>query len=144
MQGSYRTDVLEASRAFYGQRASDGGLHQYDPGRFAQAIETVLGGVARTPQGIVLVPGGRKPADVLTALSRAGPLDYAHAAGGHAPRWNDGSVMTERDFKALLPTMVADGVYGFRGRNGQLVHDETGDTYTITLAKLGRGRAAAK
>ncbi|WP_308815573.1 hypothetical protein [Sphingomonas sp. GV3] len=141
--GSYRNDIMDAAKSFYSQRASDGGVQQYDPGRFAQAIETVMGrssdgrgGVARTSQGIVIVPSSMKPDQLLQTFARATPQDYGKAAGGRYPVWTDGKGLTEREFKGLLPTMVADGVYGFRGRNGQLIHDNKGDAYTVPIAKL--------
>lgn len=141
--GSYRNDILDAAKGFYAQRASDGGLQKYDPGRFAQSIETVMGrtadgrgGVAHTSQGIVIVPSTMKPTQLLTTFARATPQDYGKAAGGRHPVWTDGKPLTEREFKALLPTMVADGVYGFRGRTGKLIQDSHGDVYTVPIAKL--------
>lgn len=142
--GSYRTDIFQAAKAFYAQRASDGGEDAYNPGKFAQAIETVLGrtsngkgGVARTERGIVLAPAGMDPKVMLQTFARAAPADYARAADGRTPRWSDGSTMTVQQFRQLLPTQVADGHYGFRGPNGQLVHDDQGNPYTVDLSRLG-------
>lgn len=141
--GSYRTDIFDAAKAFYAQRMSDGGGQAYDPGRFAQAIETVMGrtgdgrgGVAHTPQGIVIVPPAMKPDQLLRTIARATPQDYGKATGGRYPVWSDGMPMTEGQFKSLLPTMLADGVYGFRGAGGHLVQDNKGDRYTVPIAKL--------
>jgi hypothetical protein len=141
--GSYAADIFDAAKAFYSQRASDGGLQHFDAGRFAQAIETVMGrtsdgrgGVARTSQGIVIVPPSMKPDELLQTFARATPQDYGRAAGGRYPVWLDGKPMTERQFKSLLPTMVADGAYGFRGAGGRLIEDNHHDVYTIQIAKL--------
>lgn len=142
--GSYRNDVFDAAKGFYAQRASDGGAQAYDPGRFAQAIETVMGrsgdgrgGVAHTAQGIVIVPSTMKPDQLLRTFARANPQDYGKATGGRYPVWStDGKPMTEREFKSLLPTMIADGVYGFRGPNGQLIHDNKGDRYAVPVSAL--------
>ncbi|CAN5484187.1 hypothetical protein BH09PSE4_BH09PSE4_19230 [soil metagenome] len=143
--GSYRNDIFQAAKAFYAQRASDGHEQAYNPGRFAEAIETVLGrsadgkgGVARTAQGIVLAPAGVDPQTMMRTFARATPSEYAQAAGGRTPRWSDGSPITVAQFKQLLPTQVADGHYGFRGRNNQLIHDDQGNAYTVELSRLPR------
>lgn len=142
--GSYRTDIYQAAKAFYAQRASDGGEQKYNPGRFAEAVLTVMGrngdrgGIARTDKGIVLVPSDLRPADVMRTFARATPQDYARASGGHAPRWADGSVMSRGQFATLQPTMVADGHYAFRDRTGRFVQDDTGQAYTVDLRALGQ------
>jgi len=145
----YADDVFAAAKNFYAERMTRAGETKWNPGRFAQAVETVmgrtvdargqsLGGVARTPQGIVMVPSGVQPQAFMTRLARAGADDYARAAGGRHPRWADGSKVSERDFKRMLPTALGGGRYGFRSRDGGLIEDDRGEVYTIDAGQLGR------
>ncbi|WP_287459189.1 hypothetical protein [Sphingomonas sp.] len=146
--GSYRDDVFKAAKAFYGQRAVNGGEQAYNPGRFAEAIETVLGrmpepngatgGIARTKSGIVLVPQGVKPDDLLTRFRRASAEDYARASGGGVPIWSDKTPLTRTELVNLLPTAIGNGRYGFRGPNGQLVHDKRGGDYVVDFNGLAQ------
>ncbi|TCP35916.1 hypothetical protein [Sphingomonas sp. BK235] len=145
--GGYRDDVFRAAKSFYAQRAVDGGLHQYDPGRFAEAVETVLGrqpgangatgGVAHTPGGLVLVPQGMSGDELMRRFARASAADYARASGGRSARWSDGHVMTRGEFATMLPTAVGDGRYAFRS-GGRMVKDEHGDDYTVDVRQLGQ------
>ena len=146
--GGFGNDIFEAAKRFYAQRADDGHGTDYDPGKFAEAIETVLGrtqqggavvgGVARDVKGnlITIAPRDMNPNEMLQTFARAAPLDYAHAAGGHAPRYADGSPMGETFFKTLRPTFLTDGIYGFRDASGRLVHDDKGGTYAVDIYKL--------
>ena len=144
--GSYRSDIFQAAKAFYAQRASDAGHMTYDAKAFDGAIQTVLGrdgagrgGIARTPRGIVLAPAGVAPDAMLQRFARASPTQYAKAASGRTPRWSDGSAITVSAFKQLLPTQVDDGRYAFRDQHGQLIHDDQEGTYKVDLyALMGR------
>ena len=146
IDGTYSNDVFEAARAFYGQRAADSGVDHYDSGRFAEAVETVLGrmpgpngatgGIARHPKGMVLVPQGVRPDDLLRSFSRASADDYARASGGRVPVWSDKTPLTRTELLGLLPTATGNGRYGFRGSNGQLVQDRSGEDYVIDLKRL--------
>lgn len=147
--GSYRGDVFQAAKAFYAQRAVDGGEQAYNPGRFAEAIETVMGrapgpkgatgGIARHGKGLVIVPQGMKPDGLLQRFARASAADYHAASDGRKPRWSDGTGMTRGDFAGLLPTAIdGAGHYGFRGPGGRLIEDERGDPYVIDINRLGR------
>ena len=144
--GGYSNDIFDAAKRFYAQRASDGHATAYDPGKFAEAIETVLGragngatatgGIAHTPSGIVIVPAGMNGDTMLRSLARATPIEYARAAGGRAPRYSDGSPMGENFFKTLRPAAIADGRYGFLDRQNKFVHDDQGGTYSIDISQL--------
>ncbi|KQM60058.1 hypothetical protein ASE65_10150 [Sphingomonas sp. Leaf16] len=145
--GGYDADVLKAATQFYASRMIDGGETTWDPGRFAEAIETVLGrtrsangtirgGVARTQQGLVIVPPDRTPETLMQTFARAGEPDYRAAAGGRAPRWGDGSAMTRGQLRTLLPTYRGNGRYGFRGRDGRLIPNDQGGVYEVDIYKL--------
>lgn len=143
--GSYRTDVFEAAKAFYAQRVIDGGEQAYNPGRFAEAIETVMGksgtrgGVVHHPRGVVLVPQGMDRTAFMQRLARATPEQYTAAAGGHGAKWSDGSWVTRAEFAKLLPTAVdGAGHYGFRGPGGRFVANERGEPYVIDIHRLGK------
>lgn len=151
IDGSYRDDVFQAAKSFYAGRAVDGGEQQYNPGRFAEAIETVLGrmsgpngptgGIARHSKGIVLVPQGMKPDALLQRFARATAQDYAAASGNHSPRWSNAldRKITRREFAQFLPTAIdGAGHYAFRGPGGRLIEDERGETYVIDIKRLGR------
>lgn len=142
--GDYRADVFKAAKAFYSQRAVDGGEQSYNAGRFAEAIETVLGksgakgGIVRTDRGIVLVPPDMDRGTFQQRLARASNGDYAAASGGRRPLWADGTGVVRGDFAKLLPTAMGDGLYGFRGKNGELIQNDQGHEYVIDIRKLGR------
>lgn len=145
----YADDVMAAAKNFYAERMTRAGETKWNPGRFAESIETVMGrtltasgevrgGVARMPQGIVIVPPSMAPQALMNRFARSRPQDYAKAAGGRHPRWANGAAMTERQFKQLLPTAMAGGRYGFRGPDGGLIEDDQGDIYSVDIGALGR------
>lgn len=143
--GEYRSDVFQAAKAFYAQRAVDGGQTAYDAGHFAEAIETVLGkngakgGVAKVNGAVVLVPPDMDREAFTGRLARATPHDYAVASGQREPRWSDGTRMSRAQFGALVPTAVdGNGHYGFRASGGRLVQDDRGNPYIIDIRKLRR------
>jgi hypothetical protein len=133
-------DLFDGAMGFYASRANGGA---YDAGRFAEATEAVLGrnggrgGVARVPgQGIVIAPPTMSPEAMMTRFARAKGEDYQAAAGGRAPVYSDGSHLTRGALRTMLPTMLADGRYGFRGANGALLHDDRGGIYAVDLHRL--------
>lgn len=145
----YADDVMTAAKNFYAERMTRAGETKWNPGRFAEAIETVMGrtltargevrgGVARMPQGIVIVPPTMAPQALMTRFARSRPQDYAKAADGRAPRWANGAAMTERQFKQLLPTAIGGGRYGFRGPDGGLIEDDKGGIYSVDIGMLGQ------
>lgn len=145
--GGYDTDVLKAASQFYASRMVDGGETRWDAGRFAEALETVIGrnrasdgtirgGVARSGQGLVILPPDRTPEALLRTFARAGEPDYRAAAGGRAPRWGDGSPMTLGHVRSLLPTYRGNGRYGFRGRDGRLIPNDQGGVYEVDIYQL--------
>lgn len=143
----YDVDVLSAAQNFYVSRMVARGETTWDPGRFAEAIETVMGrrpaadgtmrgGVARTPQGLVVVPPDRTPEALMRTFARAGEPDYRAAAGGRAPRWGDGSPMTLGQVRGLLPTYRGNGRYGFRARDGRLIPNDKGGVYEVDIYQM--------
>ena len=87
-------------------------------------------------KGMVLVPQGVRPDDLLRSFSRASADDYARASGGRVPVWSDKTPLTRTELLGLLPTATGNGRYGFRGSNGQLVQDRSGEDYVIDLKRL--------
>lgn len=145
--GGYDADVLKAATQFYSSRMIDGGETAWDPRRFEEAIETVLGrtrsadgtirgGIALTGQGKIIVPPDRTPDALLQSFARAGEPDYRAAAGGRAPRWGDGSTMTLGQLRSLLPTYRGNGRYGFRARDGRLIPNDKGGVYEVDIYQL--------
>jgi len=136
----YINDLFDGAMAFYASRSNGGA---YDAGRFAEATEAVLGrnggrgGVARVPgQGIVIAPPTMAPDAMMTRFARAKNEDYQAAAGGRAPIYSDGTRLTRGALRTMLPTLLADGRYGFRGANGALLHDDRGGIYAVDLERL--------
>ncbi len=151
LPAGYREDVLTAARNLYAARQARAGAMQWNqessPGQFASAIETVMGrtqtrdgqvrgGVARTAQGIVVVPATMAPAQMLQRFARATNDDYARASGGRVPRWPDGKGITRGQFRSLLPTAVGGDRYVFRNRDGGVIEDDRGQPYTVDLNAL--------
>lgn len=147
--GSYRSDIFDAAKSFYGQRAVQGGEQAYNPGRFAEAIETVIGrmpdpngatgGIARHSQGIVLVPQGMKPDALLQRFARASAEDYARASGAKVPHWSDGTALTRTELVRSLPTAIdGAGHYGFRGPGGKLIETSPGVPYIVDINRLAK------
>lgn len=147
--GSYRSDIFDAAKSFYGERAVQGGEQTYNPGRFAEAIETVIGrmpdpngatgGIARHSQGIVLVPQGMKPDALLQRFARASAEDYARASDAKVPHWSDGTALTRTELVRTLPTAIdGAGHYGFRGPGGKLIETSPGVPYVVDINRLAR------
>lgn len=147
--GSYRSDIFQAAKSFYGQRAVEGGEQAYNPGRFAEAIETMIGrmpdpngatgGIARHSQGIVLVPQGMRPDALLQRFARAGADDYARASGAKVPHWSDGTPLTRTQLIGTLPTAIdGAGHYGFRGPGGRLIEASPGVPYIVDINRLAK------
>lgn len=143
--GSTASDVYQASRSFFAQRATDGGLTQYVPGRFAEATITILGrdrdgrgGIAHwgQPEGpVVILPRNLTGDDFKRRLAGAKLPAYQAASGGHKPVWGDGHPVSEAELKGLLPTALPDGRYGFR-RAGRLLTDERGQVFAVDVQAL--------
>ena len=136
----YINDLFEGASAFYASR-TNGAV--YNAGRFAEATEAVLGrnggrgGIARLPGvGNVVAPPTMTPDAMMARFARAKGPDYNAAAGGRHPVYSDGTALTRPQIRAMLPTLLADGRYGFRGTNGALVHDDRGGIYAVDLMKL--------
>ena len=143
--GSTANDVYQASRSFFAQRATDGGLTQYVPGRFAEAAITILGrdrdgrgGIAHwgQPDGpVVILPRNQTADDFKRRLAGARLPTYIAAAGGRKPVWGDGHPVSEAELKGLLPTALPDGRYGFR-RSGRLLTDDRGQVFAVDVQAL--------
>lgn len=143
--GSAANDVYQASRSFFAQRATDGGLTQYVPGRFAEAAITVLGrdrdgrgGIAHwgQPDGpVVILPRNQTADDFKRRLATARLPTYIAASGGRKPVWGDGHPVSEAELKGLLPTALPDGRYGFR-RSGRLLTDDQGQVFAVDVQAL--------
>lgn len=143
--GSTANDVYQASRSFFAQRATDGGLTQYVPGRFAEAAITVLGrdrdgrgGIAHwgQPDGpVVILPRNQTADDFKRRLATARLPMYVAASGGRKPVWGDGHPVSEAELKGLLPTALPDGRYGFR-RSGRLLTDDHGEVFAVDVQAL--------
>jgi hypothetical protein len=138
--GTYRSDVMAAAKAYYAQRAVDGGETAYNPSRFAEAVETVMGKPMRwgASRSTVIVPRGMDPKQVEQRFARSDAAAYRRASGGHVPRWSDGSSMNRGDFAKLIPVAVdGAGHYGFRRvGSGDLLQDERGEAYVVDLGRL--------
>lgn len=135
-----RNDLFQSSLAYYAARTNGGA---YDAGKFADAIETMLGrsgaggGVYRVQgKGIVIAPPTMKPNAMMARFARSTARDYFQAADQTYPVWSNGQGLKRGDINGLLPTMLADGRYGFRGSNNQLIHDNHGNPYSVDLARL--------
>ncbi len=143
--GSTANDVYQASRSFFAQRATDGGLTQYVPGRFAEAAITILGrdrdgrgGIAHwgQPDGpVVILPRNQTADDFKRRLASARLPMYIAASGGRKPVWGDGHPVSEAELKGLLPTALPDGRYGFR-RSGRLLTDDQGQVFAVDVQAL--------
>lgn len=148
-----RGDLFNAARAYYLDRVTRGGEQAWDdrasPGKFAQAIEAVLGrnldprtGVVRggldrsRPNAAVVVPPDMTGEEMNRRFARGAPDAYLAASGGRHPTWADGHPMTIADFRQLLPTRTADGRYGFRARDGGWIHAQEGGVYTVDVHQL--------
>ena len=136
----YINDLFDGAMGFFASR-TNGGV--YDAGRFAEATEAVLGrnggrgGVARVPgQGIVIAPPTMSPEAMMMRFARGREPDYRAAADGRAPVYSDGTPLTRGALRTMLPTMLADGRYGFKGANGALLHNDRGGIYAVDLHRL--------
>ena len=151
LPAGYREDVMAAARNLFAQRMVRTGQTAWNPesspGQFAAAIETVMGrtvgrdgqvrgGIARTPQGIVVTPSTMSPAQMLQRFARANNDDYARASGGRVPRWPDGRAITRGQFREFLPTAIGGGRYVFRNRDGGVILDDRHSPYTVDIAGL--------
>jgi len=140
MPPGYVNDLFDGAVGYFASRTNGGA---YDAGRFAEAVETVLGrngghgGKAVVPGlGIVIAPPTMAPDAMMARFQKATGPDYNAAAGGRHPVFGDGTPMTRPQILRMLPTLLPDQRYGFRAPNGALVHDDKGQVYAVDLMKL--------
>lgn len=129
-------DLRDATKAFFADRASQGGVTAYDDGHYAASIEQVLGSVVDTGRGRMVVPPGRDGAALLRGFNRATGQQIAAVASA-PPRWPDGSIVNREQLRDMLPAWVGGTRYAMQKRDGRFLRDAKGGIYTVDLGKLG-------
>lgn len=147
LPADFGNDTYDGAMAYMAGRSNGAA---YNPTDFNHAIEAMLG-KSGAGGGIyhmklpgwgeygapVIAPPDMSPDQMMTRFARATALDYKHAAGGTFPVWSDGRTSLKRpEMTGMLPTLLEDGRYGFRGPNNELLHDTTGHIYAVDLHRL--------
>jgi hypothetical protein len=153
LDGTSRAAILRVAKGIYADRAIKSGKTAFDRETWLASYRAALGDAGDGTGGIGTTSGGKKfvlPSgatqdDWERVIARAdGPAIEAAAFGGRdAPVW-DSRQMSYREFKALTPVWLSDGLYMFRSDSGfarSKAHPDRNFILDVrALGRLTRGR----